>query len=146
MPRAHILVTVTVVFAAIGALLALYAAIVVALIVFRRMETARAVAGFIPDCAVLFARLLRDRRVPRRHKLLVALLLPYLASPIDLVPDFIPIAGQLDDAILVAFVLRIVAKRNAEAVRELWPGPSASLAVILRGISARPRFHAVKPS
>ena len=93
----------------------------------------RAVAGFVPDCAVLFARLLRDRRVPRRSKALVAALIPYLALPFDLIPDFVPVAGQLDDAILVVFVLRRVVRRTGpELLRELWPGPEASLRVLLR--------------
>jgi uncharacterized membrane protein YkvA (DUF1232 family) len=48
------------------------------------------------------------------------------------VPDFIPVAGQLDDAILVAFVLRRVARGNPELVRELWPGPESSLRLLLR--------------
>ena len=93
----------------------------------------RAVAGFVPDCAVLFGRLLRDRRVPRRSKALVAALIPYLALPFDLIPDFVPVAGQLDDAILVVFVLRRVVRRTGpELLCELWPGPEASLRVLLR--------------
>jgi uncharacterized membrane protein YkvA (DUF1232 family) len=96
------------------------------------METARAVVGFVPDCAVLFSRLMRDKRLPRRKRLLVAAVIPYLAMPFDLVPDFIPVAGQLDDAVLVAFVLRRVARGNRELVRELWPGPESSLRLLLR--------------
>ncbi|HEY8627355.1 MAG TPA: DUF1232 domain-containing protein, partial [Gaiellaceae bacterium] len=91
-----------------------------------------ALAGFVPDCVVLFTRLMRDKRLPRRHKLLVAALIPYLAMPFDLIPDFIPVAGQLDDAILVAFVLRRVVRNDPNLVRQLWPGPPSSLAVILR--------------
>jgi uncharacterized membrane protein YkvA (DUF1232 family) len=98
----------------------------------RRREDARAVARFVPDCVLLFSRLLRDERVPRRQKFLIAALIPYLASPIDLIPDFIPIVGQLDDAFLVALVLRRVVGRNPDLVREHWPGPAAGLAVILR--------------
>lgn len=67
-----------------------------------RRQDARALAGFIPDCIVLFRRLLADKRLPRRSKLLLVALIGYLAMPIDLIPDFIPIAGQLDDAIIVA--------------------------------------------
>ena len=93
----------------------------------------RALAGFVPDCAVLFGRLLRDPRVPRRSKALVAALIPYLALPFDLIPDFVPVAGQLDDAILVVFVLRRVVRRTGpEVVRELWPGPDSSLRLVLR--------------
>jgi uncharacterized membrane protein YkvA (DUF1232 family) len=114
--------------AALGA----YGLLVAAFAVAGTREQARAVAGLVPDCAVLFTRLLRDARVPRRHKLFVAVLIPYLALPFDVVPDFIPVAGQLDDAVLVAFVLRRVVKHDPALVRELWPGPPASLAVILR--------------
>src|SRR5262249_2194169 len=97
-----------------------------------RRGHARAVARFVPDCVVLFARLLRDERLPRRHKVIVAALLPYLALPFDLVPDFIPVAGQLDDAVLVAFVLRRVGGANPDLLGERWPGPPTSLAFILR--------------
>jgi uncharacterized membrane protein YkvA (DUF1232 family) len=71
-------------------------------------------------------------RLPRRHKLLVAGLIPYLAMPFDLVPDFIPVAGQLDDAGIVAFILRRVARKNPDLIREHWRGPASSLDLILR--------------
>jgi uncharacterized membrane protein YkvA (DUF1232 family) len=97
------------------------------------LRDARAIARFVPDCVVLFGRLLRDPRVPRRSKVLVAALIPYLALPFDLIPDFIPVAGQLDDSVLVAFVLRRVVRRSGpELVRELWPGPESSLRIVLR--------------
>jgi uncharacterized membrane protein YkvA (DUF1232 family) len=115
------------------ATLAVYGAFVVLLLLFGRRQDARAVAGFVPDCAVFFGRLLRDRRVPRRHKLLLGLLVGYLAMPFDLVPDFIPVAGQLDDAILVLIVLRTVLRRNrGDLLAEHWPGPQSSLDVMLR--------------
>jgi len=109
-----------------------YGLIVLGFVIGGRREDARAIAGFVPDCVVLFSRLVRDERLPRRHKLLVAALIPYLALPFDLIPDFIPVAGQLDDAVLVALVLRRVARKNPNLVRERWPGPSSSLALILR--------------
>jgi uncharacterized membrane protein YkvA (DUF1232 family) len=107
-----------------GAAVVMYATIVLALVVAGRREEARALARFVPDCAALAGRLLRDPRVARRHKLALALLVAYLASPIDLVPDFIPVAGQLDDAILVWLVLRAIRRSEggAELVREHWPG------------------------
>jgi uncharacterized membrane protein YkvA (DUF1232 family) len=115
------------------ATLAVYGAFVVLLLLLGRRQDARAVAGFVPDCAVFFGRLLRDRRVPRRHKLLLGLLVGYLAMPFDLVPDFIPVAGQLDDAILVLVVLRTVLRRNrGDLLTEHWPGPQSSLDVMLR--------------
>jgi uncharacterized membrane protein YkvA (DUF1232 family) len=111
----------------------LYAAFVLALVVAGRREDARALARFIPDCIVLFRRLLADDRLPRRHKLLVAALVVYLAMPLDLVPDFIPVAGQLDDAIIAAFVLRtLVRSSGPELLREHWPGPVSSLDVLVR--------------
>lgn len=118
--------------AALAALVA-YALSVLALVLASRRTDARALAGFIPDCIVLFKRLLADPRVPRRQKLLVGALTGYLAMPIDLVPDFIPVAGQLDDAIVVAFVLRHVLRTAGDSLLgEHWPGPQSSLDVIRR--------------
>jgi uncharacterized membrane protein YkvA (DUF1232 family) len=117
----------------LGVVLALYLAAVLALVALGRRTEARALAGFIPDCVVLVQRLLADPRVPRRRKALLALLVGYLLMPFDLVPDFIPVAGQLDDAIIVALVLRAVLRAGGrELLREHWPGPAASLNVITR--------------
>src|SRR5256885_8586502 len=117
----------------LGVALAVYAAFVAGLVAAGRRTDARALAGFIPDCVVLFKRLLADPRVPRRQKVLVGALIGYLAMPIDLVPDFIPVAGQLDDAIVVAFVLRRVLRAAGDSLLgEHWPGPQASLDVIRR--------------
>jgi len=117
---------------ALGATIALWSLLVAALLALGRRHDAREVAGFIPDCIVLFKRLLQDPRVPRRAKLAVALLIPYLAMPFDLIPDFIPIAGQLDDAILVAAVVAYVTRRaGRELVEELWPGSKRGLQVVL---------------
>ena len=113
--------------------LVIYAAAVILLAVIGRRSDARALATFIPDCIVLVTRLARDPRVPRRRKLLLLALVGYLAMPIDLIPDFIPIAGQLDDAIIVAVVLRSFIRSGSEdLIRELWPGQEQSIALILR--------------
>jgi uncharacterized membrane protein YkvA (DUF1232 family) len=118
---------------AIAVTVVIYAAFVAWLVVDGRREDARAVAGFIPDCVVLFHRILGDPRVPRRSKLPIAALIGYLALPVDLVPDFIPVAGQLDDAIIVAVVLRSVLRATGrELLEEHWPGPRASLNVLIR--------------
>ena len=115
-----------------GAVL-LYLAFVLGLVLAGRREDARAWAGFIPDCLVLFKRLLGDPRVPRARKLLLAATLVYLALPIDLVPDFIPVAGQLDDVLLVALALRSIVRAAGDGpVRGHWPGPEAGLRLILR--------------
>jgi uncharacterized membrane protein YkvA (DUF1232 family) len=118
---------------AIGATLAVYSAVLVGLVRAGRRADARALATFIPDCVLLFRLLLRDPRVPRGRKVLMAALLAYLAMPIDLVPDFIPVAGQLDDAIVVALVLRSVLRSGGpELLREHWRGPERSLDVVVR--------------
>jgi uncharacterized membrane protein YkvA (DUF1232 family) len=116
------------------ALIALaWAALVVALLLIGRREEARALATFIPDCIVLVSRLMADGRVPRRRKLLLAALVGYLAFPFDLVPDFIPVAGQLDDVLVVALVVRRFLRSGGEQlVREHWPGPERSLRLVLR--------------
>jgi uncharacterized membrane protein YkvA (DUF1232 family) len=115
------------------AAVAVYALAVLALVLTGRRGDARALAGFIPDCIVLVKRLLADRRVPRRRKALLGLLIAYLALPFDIVPDFIPIAGQLDDAILLALVLRVVLRSGGEALlREHWSGPDRSLEIMRR--------------
>jgi len=118
-----------------GAALALagYVGLVLALVVAGRRSAARALAGFVPDCVVLFRRLVGDPRVPRARKAWLLLVAAYLALPFDLVPDFIPVAGQLDDAIVVALALRLLLGGAGVAlVREHWPGPDSSLEVILR--------------
>ncbi len=117
----------------VAALLAVYTLFVAVLVAAGRRSEARALAGFIPDCLVLFRRLLADDRVPRSRKLALIFLIGYLASPIDLIPDFIPIAGQLDDAILAALVLRSVARGGGPAlIDEHWPGPPGGSGLIKR--------------
>jgi uncharacterized membrane protein YkvA (DUF1232 family) len=104
----------------------LYVVAVAALIAAGRRED-------VPDCAILVGRLARDRRVSRPRRALLWLLLAYLANPIDLVPDFLPVAGQLDDAVLLGVALRMLVRGGGEQlVREAWPGPETSLTLVLR--------------
>ena len=116
-----------------GALVVVWAGFIALLFASGRRDDARALARFIPDCILLVHLLLHDPRVPRRRKLLLLALIGYLALPFDLVPDFIPVAGQLDDAIIVALVIRHFLRAGGEPlISELWPGPAQSLALILR--------------
>jgi uncharacterized membrane protein YkvA (DUF1232 family) len=70
--------------------------------------------------------------VPRLAKALLAVVVPYLLSPVDLIPDFIPVLGQLDDALIVAAVFGYVARRaGRDVVEELWPGSERGLRVVL---------------
>ncbi len=111
----------------------LYVVGIAALIAAGRREDARALAGFIPDCLVLVSRLARDSRISRPRRMLLFLVLGYLALPIDLVPDFLPGIGQLDDAVVLGLALRVVVRGGGiELVRAAWPGPEASLTLVLR--------------
>jgi uncharacterized membrane protein YkvA (DUF1232 family) len=114
--------------------------LIACLFLLGRRDEARELAAFVPDCAVLFKRLLRDPRVPGRVKAALALLLLYLVMPFDLVPDFIPVAGQLDDAILVAVVIAYAARSTSvELIEELWPGSERGLRAVLALVSAPAR-------
>jgi Protein of unknown function (DUF1232) len=113
--------------ASLGALLVLYAAFFAWLVLLDRRDDARALVTFIPDSA----RAPPPQGAPAGTH-------AYLASPIDLVPDFIPVAGQLDDAPIVALTLRHLVRSSGEIlIRELWPGPERSLTLILQ--LARPQ-------
>jgi uncharacterized membrane protein YkvA (DUF1232 family) len=98
--------------------------------------------GFVSHCVVLVRRLLGDPRVPRRRKLALGLLVAYLAFPLDLIPDFLPVVGQLDDALVAGLVLRGLARgAGAGLLREHWPGGPEGLALVLRlaGVGADAR-------
>jgi uncharacterized membrane protein YkvA (DUF1232 family) len=119
--------------------LGLYVVGIAALIAAGRREDARALAGFVPDCAILVSRLARDKRVSRPRRLALFVVLGYLAFPLDLVPDFLPGIGQLDDAVVLGLALRILVRGGgSELVREAWPGPEASLTLVLRAAGLEP--------
>ena len=106
----------------------LWVVAIVTLAVSGKRSAARELAAFIPNLAILFKGLLRDGRVPRRSKLLVGFAVAWIASPIDLIPEFIPVAGPLDDAIVAALVLRHLMRRSGpEVLREHWRGDPAVL-------------------
>ena len=84
---------------------------------------ARDLAAFLPDCVTTARRLRRDPRVPRRAKVAVAFAAVWVLSPIDLIPEFLPVIGPLDDIVVVALVLRYAARRvPREVLLEAWPG------------------------
>jgi uncharacterized membrane protein YkvA (DUF1232 family) len=84
---------------------------------------ARDLARFIPDCLTMVRRLRRDSRVPRSAKVAVLIAAVWVASPIDLIPEFLPVIGPLDDIVVVALALRFAARRvPREVVLEAWPG------------------------
>ena len=125
----------------------LYVVGVAALIAAGRREDARALAGFIPDCLVLVSRLARNPRISRPRRAILFIVLGYLALPIDLVPDFLPGIGQLDDAIILGLALRLIVRGGGSAmVREAWPGPEASLTLVLRAAGLETNGAATPPT
>ena len=95
----------------------------------------------LPDVLRLVRRLAGDSSLPRGIRWRLGLLLAYLALPIDLVPDFIPVAGYADDVLLVAWVLRsVVRAAGPEALERRWPGTPQGLHVVRRlaGVATTP--------
>jgi uncharacterized membrane protein YkvA (DUF1232 family) len=95
--------------------------------------TARGALRLLPDVLRLVRRLAADRALPRAVRIRLWLLLAYLVSPLDLVPDFIPVIGYADDVVVVAWALRSVVRRaGREALIRHWPGEPAGLAAVGR--------------
>lgn len=120
----------------LGGIALLWGALIVALIVhYRRADRSidwREMARLAPDAVRLIKRLAFDRAVPRPTRWWLGGLLVYLLLPIDLVPDFIPVLGYLDDAILVAIGLRFaITHAGMDALERNWPGTSDGLAALL---------------
>ncbi|HEX2155238.1 MAG TPA: YkvA family protein [Acidimicrobiia bacterium] len=91
----------------------------------------RDLALLVPNLLKLLSRLMRDPRVPRRSKLLIGALLAYLASPVDVVPDFIPGLGMADDVLLAAYAVHHLIERAGEdVVLEHWDGPGDLLEMV----------------
>jgi uncharacterized membrane protein YkvA (DUF1232 family) len=85
--------------------------------------TLKDLAGFLPDCVTAARRLRGDPRVPRRAKAAVAFAALWVISPIDLIPEFLPVIGPLDDVVVVALALRYAARSvPREVLMEAWPG------------------------
>ncbi|GAA2530152.1 YkvA family protein [Winogradskya humida] len=83
----------------------------------------RDLAAFIPDCVTTVRRLRRDPRVPRRAKIAIIIAGLWVASPIDLIPEFIPVIGPLDDIVVVALALRYAARQiPRDLILAAWPG------------------------
>lgn len=106
---------------------------ILALIVLGRRSQARELVALVPNLVVLFRGLIRDPRVPRSSKLWLWFAVAWLISPIDLIPEFVPVAGPLDDAIVASLVLRHVVRRTDRGVlSEHWRGDPATLDAIIR--------------
>ncbi len=95
--------------------------------------TLRDALRLLPDLLRLIRRLAADKTVPTGVRVRLGLLLVYLASPFDLIPDFVPVIGYADDAIVIAVVLRSVTRRAGPAALDHhWPGTPEGLHLIKR--------------
>jgi uncharacterized membrane protein YkvA (DUF1232 family) len=126
--------------AGIGLLVVWLALIVALLLAGRRYERPRLgdMLRLLPDLLRLLKRLAGDKTLPRDARIRLWLLLAYLATPIDVIPDFIPVIGYADDAIIVAPALRSVARRcGPETLHRHWSGIPAGLAAVQRTAGIR---------
>jgi len=113
--------------------LALWLLAILVLVVLGRKSQARDLATLIPNLVVLFRGLLGDRRVSRGSKAGLWFALAWFVSPIDLIPEFLPVVGPLDDAIVAALVLRHVLRRTDRSVLiDHWRGDRSTLDAIIR--------------
>jgi uncharacterized membrane protein YkvA (DUF1232 family) len=122
--------------AVLSALALVWVVLVAALLLGRpSSDRLRDTMRLLPDVLRLLGRLAKDPELPRGVRVRLWLLLAYLASPLDLVPDFIPVVGYADDAVLVAWVLRSVVRRaGPAAVRRHWPGTPEGLQALERAV------------
>ena len=122
---------------ALAITVAAYVAAIAALFVAGRRTAAKEFALLLPNLIVLFKRLAGVQRVPGGSKALLLLGVAWFASPIDLIPEFIPVLGPLDDAVVAALILRhLLRTAGADVVTEHWRGDPATLERLLR-LSAR---------
>jgi len=117
-----------------------------------RPEQARLADGLrlLPDVIRMLRRLATDPALPRGVRVRLGLLMVYLLSPIDLIPDFIPVLGYADDAVIIALTLRSITRRaGTDALRQHWPGTPEGLEAVLRlagGSTTRVRETAIPQS
>jgi len=124
----------TTVIAVVAGFVLLWLALVILLIVTRPADLrVTDILRLLPDVVVLLRRLAADPELPRGVRIRLGLLLVYLILPIDLIPDFIPVLGYADDAIIVALALRSVTRRAGPAALERhWPGTAEGLQAVRR--------------
>jgi uncharacterized membrane protein YkvA (DUF1232 family) len=114
-------------------LLLVWAGLVIALMVAGRKTAGRELVRLLPNLVTLFHGLFRDPRVPLVSKVLVGGAMVWIASPIDLLPEFLPVIGPLDDAIVAGLLLRhLIRSAGEDVIRDHWRGDARTLAIILR--------------
>jgi uncharacterized membrane protein YkvA (DUF1232 family) len=120
--------------AVVAAIVATWIALVIVFWLVRpRGVAARDALAAVPDAVRLLRSLLTDPSVPLDVRLVLVALVAWILSPIDLIPEFIPVIGPLDDLVVAAAALRYVRRRiGVEALRERWSGSDAGFAVLAR--------------
>lgn len=94
--------------------------------------TLKELAGFLPNCVTMIRRLRKHPEVPRRAKVALAFAGLWVLSPIDLIPEFLPVIGPLDDVVVFALALRYAARRvPREVILDAWPGDPAVIQRVL---------------
>ena len=126
---------------ALATLAVLFGAGAAALAMIKRK--ASRLARHAPEVNILCRRLIDDPRVLPHHKLALRALAGYLDLPLDVIPDFIPIIGRLDDALVVSLAIRTALRSaNADLIRQHWPGTQPPPDSILRRAKGRTRSTA----
>jgi uncharacterized membrane protein YkvA (DUF1232 family) len=123
-----------IVIAGVGGLVVLWLLLIVGLAMVRPDGTTlRDAVRILPDAVRLVSRLSRNPALGRTTRFRLLLVVVYLALPIDLVPDFIPVLGYADDAILIGLVIRSLVRRaGPDIIRQTWPGTDAGLDLLAK--------------
>ena len=110
---------------------------IVALVIAGRRTHAKELAMLLPNLLSLLRGMIRDPRVGRFDKFLLVVAVAWVASPIDLIPEFIPVFGPLDDVVVVALILRrLVRRAGPEVVSDHWRGDPEIMRRILKLVRA----------
>lgn len=123
------------VLAAVTALAVLAASWAVMVLLARRLPAGllKEVVAFLPACVTVARRLRADPRVPRRSKVALGVAAAWVLSPVDLIPEFLPVIGPLDDVVVVVLALRYAARQvPGAALLEAWPAEPRLLERLLR--------------
>jgi uncharacterized membrane protein YkvA (DUF1232 family) len=126
--------------AVVAGLIALWAAILVLFWALRpRGVPAREIVKVVPDVLRLLRTLLVDRHTPLDVRLVLVGLLAWIVSPVDLIPEFIPVLGPVDDVVVAVIAMRYVRRRmGVEELRSRWPGTASGFTLLLRVIGSGP--------